>query len=223
MSCSYEIYLITNTVDEDWYVGATRKGAPARFKTHLRGQGGAPTLAAKIQKLGTKVFQQIVLEVGVGDVHEAERRWYDFCVATRSGKPLQIIPGQYPIHTPELNAKISQALTGHKVNNETRSRMSESAKKRHDLWFECFECGWVGNKGESQDHERETCHTWIGRTLNPQYAWNEADCYDCEFTGSPEEMNSHVAWSGHRICPVPLPPPPLSIPPHSHLRCGIPI
>jgi hypothetical protein len=129
LSRRYDIYLITNSVDDYWYVGSTVRGAKRRFREHVLGSG-APRLTAKIQELGVEAFSQAVVEIGQGSPLEAEQRWYDFGVECGAGHPLQYRPYTWQEQTVESKAKISASLTGRERTSEHRANLSSSLTGR---------------------------------------------------------------------------------------------
>jgi hypothetical protein len=125
MSSSAEIYLVTNSVDDDWYVGRTRIGASNRFRGHRSASSKCPKLRDKIQQLGPDAFTVHILESGMADPHEAELRWYHHYLDRGIGRTLNSCePGRWTEPTPERNAKIGVAHRGRVLSDDHKTKIS---------------------------------------------------------------------------------------------------
>lgn len=133
------IYTITNTVNGKVYIGST-KDFSARWVLHksdLRlNRHGNPHLQSSWNKYSEEAFEFGVLEYldDLKKLHLAERFWCE--VYKLEGKELYNIgtPGKAPMlgkkHTKESKRKMSAAKMGHGVSEESRCKMSRSAKNR---------------------------------------------------------------------------------------------
>jgi hypothetical protein len=123
-----DIYLLT--APGYWYVGSTQTGLARRFQRHLHGQGGAPLVKERVQELGRGVWQIALLEGAVPDRLEAERRWYDYHLATQPGQTLNFHrPGAYPSQSLIGNTRASGGK-GRIFSSEHRQRLSMAATAR---------------------------------------------------------------------------------------------
>lgn len=125
------IYKITNTVNNKFYIGQTIMRLSARWSKHKQDarNGAGWVLAAAIRKYGAEAFVIEVVECceDKQTLNDAEMRFiaelkphYNACSGGGGlGSPI-----------PEVRAKISKAMKGRKITEQTRGRMS-AAQKGH--------------------------------------------------------------------------------------------
>jgi group I intron endonuclease len=144
MSC---VYLITNLVNDKYYVGKTIHTAERRWKEHVsaahhRGSAEARyPLHCAIRKYGAAAFSVQVLSES-GDTNKLERLWIEVLDATHRGYNLTlggegVVPlpemrrtHAAPMNTPEANAKKVAFHTGRKRSVVTKGLISAAAKTR---------------------------------------------------------------------------------------------
>lgn len=111
------IYKITNIVTQDFYIGKTTKTAQERFNRHLylSGYGSNCHIHASIRKYGKENFSLSIIEDGIDCEDQLnEREIYHIS-----------------INQPRYNSTTGgEGTRGLKRSEETRKRMSDSAKGR---------------------------------------------------------------------------------------------
>lgn len=166
MDRTSNIYLITNSVDDDWYVGCTINSLAQRWKGHVKSTSLCPLLRAKIAELGRSAFHIQLLEI-TQDGAEAEARWYDFYVERGMGRTLNSRrPRTYPLPTPERNARISATRSGQKMqpmSDQHRTLIRQALQGRRppvaSMRRICKDCGMESHPGAMGHHFRKTGHS----------------------------------------------------------------
>lgn len=128
-----KIYLITNLVDGKKYVGQTVKPIEKRLKEHFKAafvENRRAIICSAIRKYGKDSFSIECLQdnISIDNLDAAEQYWIKYCDtfgkngynATTGGNQCRI--------SDETKLKISIALMGHPVSEESRKKMSESQK-----------------------------------------------------------------------------------------------
>ncbi len=148
----YEVYLITNSVNDKKYVGITRCGVSRRFNEHLSAarNGSRKILHCAIRKYGAENFSYTILESEIAerDICEKERYYialHDTYYKNRHGYNMTIggngtigyvftkevrakisLANKGRVYTPERNERIRKAFTGRRLTPEWKAALSKS-------------------------------------------------------------------------------------------------
>lgn len=153
MMRSYDVYKITNKINNKVYIGITSKGLSARWKEHLyNAEHGCPfKLHKAIRKYGKENFLVELLDFCNSWEELEEREKYyiseykslqdEFGYNMTEGGDGTI--GRYV--TMETRDKIRQKAIGREVSNETRMKLSEAGKVRTENRQAYWNSGKIGD------------------------------------------------------------------------------
>lgn len=143
---SYEVYKVTNKVNNKVYIGITNKGAGARFKQHLfdAEHGSQYRFHRAIRKYGKENFEVSIIAFcdNADELKENEIKFISEYESMNPDKGYNMTEGGDGtfgrVCTLETRLKISEANKGKKVSEETRKLLSERGKVRtesRDLYW----------------------------------------------------------------------------------------
>lgn len=153
MMRSYDVYKITNKVNNKVYIGITSKGLSARWKEHLyNAEHGCPfKLHNALRKYGKENFSiELIDFCNSWEELEEKERYYiseykslqdEFGYNMTEGGDGTI--GRYV--TMETRDKIRQKALGREVSEETREKLSEAGKVRTEGRIAYWESGKIGD------------------------------------------------------------------------------
>lgn len=131
MDMNGRVYLVTNVLTRDQYVGQTIRSVAVRWKEHLRLSRSASEchLHRAIRKYGTENFSIELLEnTSVATLDAQEQYWIN-----QLSPAYNMVPGgsnglryywKGRKHSPEHNAGIAESNRRRTVTDETRTKMS---------------------------------------------------------------------------------------------------
>ena len=135
---SYEVYKVTNKVNNKVYIGITNKGAGARFKQHLfdAEHGSQYRFHRAIRKYGKENFEVSIIAFcnNADELKENEIKFISEYESMNPDKGYNMTEGGDGtfgrVCTLETRLKISEANKGKEVSEETRKLLSELGKVR---------------------------------------------------------------------------------------------
>lgn len=152
MMRSYDVYKITNKVNNKIYIGITSKGLSARWKEHLyNAEHGCPfKLHNAIRKYGKENFSIELIDFcnSWEELEEKEKQYIseyntlsdEFGYNMTEGGDGTI--GRYV--TEETREKIRQKAIGREINEKTRAKLSEAARVRTEGREAYWNSGKIG-------------------------------------------------------------------------------
>lgn len=153
MMRSYDVYKITNKINNKVYIGITSKGLSARWKEHLyNAEHGCPfKLYNALRKYGKENFSiELIDFCNSWEELEEKEKYYiseykslqdEFGYNMTEGGDGTI--GRYV--TMETRDKIRQKALGREVSEETREKLSEAGKIRTEGRIAYWESGKIGD------------------------------------------------------------------------------
>lgn len=153
MMRSYDVYKITNKINNKVYIGITSKGLSARWKEHLyNAEHGCPfKLHNALRKYGKENFSiELIDFCNSWEELEEKEKYYiseykslqdEFGYNMTEGGDGTI--GRYV--TMETRDKIRQKALGREVSEETREKLSEAGKIRTEGRIAYWESGKIGD------------------------------------------------------------------------------
>ena len=143
---SYEVYKVTNKINNKVYIGITNKGAGARFKQHLfdAEHGSQYRFHRAIRKYGKENFEVSIIAFcdNADELKENEIKFISEYESMNPDKGYNMTEGGDGtfgrVCTLETRLKISEANKGKEVSEETRKLLSERGKVRtesRDLYW----------------------------------------------------------------------------------------
>ena len=135
---SYEVYKVTNKVNNKVYIGITNKGAGARFKQHLfdAEHGSQYRFHRAIRKYGKENFEVSIIAFcnNADELKENEIKFISEYESMNPDKGYNMTEGGDGtfgrVCTLETRLKISEANKDKEVSEETRKLLSERGKVR---------------------------------------------------------------------------------------------
>lgn len=135
---SYEVYKVTNKINNKVYIGITNKGAGARFKQHLfdAEHGSQYRFHRAIRKYGKENFEVSIIAFcdNADELKENEIKFISEYESMNPDKGYNMTEGGDGtfgrVCTLETRLKISEANKGKEVSEETRKLLSERGKVR---------------------------------------------------------------------------------------------
>lgn len=135
---SYEVYKVTNKINNKVYIGITNKGAGARFKQHLfdAEHGSQYRFHRAIRKYGKENFEVSIIAFcnDADELKENEIKFISEYESMNPDKGYNMTEGGDGtfgrVCTLETRLKISEANKGKEVSEETRKLLSERGKVR---------------------------------------------------------------------------------------------
>ena len=152
MMRSYDVYKITNKVNNKIYIGITSKGLSARWKEHLyNAEHGCPfKLHNAIRKYGKENFSIELIDFcnSWEELEEKEKQYIseyntlsdEFGYNMTEGGDGTI--GRYV--TEETREKIRQKAIGREISEKTRDKLSEAARVRTEGREAYWNSGKIG-------------------------------------------------------------------------------
>lgn len=133
---TFEVYKITNKVNNKIYIGITNQGAGVRYLHHLyEARSGSPfPIHNAIRKYGKNNFTLEIVELCETSeiLKEREKYWIAFYNSTDRSIGYNMTEGGDGTfgrkHSEETKEKIRQKALGRKISEETRKKMSNSHK-----------------------------------------------------------------------------------------------
>jgi group I intron endonuclease len=124
----YQIYKITNIVNNKCYVGQTRRNLPTRMAEHVsRAKHNCKwAITYAIRKYGAENFSIHSLDLAEDRnlANWLESLYIGLLRANQAGYGYNMTAGGEGVeHTPEIRAKISAALTGKPLSIESRAKL----------------------------------------------------------------------------------------------------
>lgn len=150
---SYDVYKITNKINNKVYIGITSKGLSARWKEHLyNAEHGCPfKLHNALRKYGKENFSiELIDFCNSWEELEEKEKYYiseykslqdEFGYNMTEGGDGTI--GRYV--TMETRDKIRQKALGREVSEETREKLSEAGKVRTENRVSYWKSGKIGD------------------------------------------------------------------------------
>jgi group I intron endonuclease len=149
---SYEVYKVTNKVNNKVYIGITNKGAGARFKQHLfdAEHGSQYRFHRAIRKYGKENFEVSIIAFcnNADELKENEIKFISEYESMNPDKGYNMTEGGDGtfgrVCTLETRLKISEANKGKEVSEETRKLLSERGKVRTEGRDTYWSSGTIG-------------------------------------------------------------------------------
>lgn len=150
---SYEVYKVTNKVNNKVYIGITNKGAGARFKQHLfdAEHGSQYRFHRAIRKYGKENFEVSIIAFcnNVDELKENEIKFISEYESMNPDKGYNMTEGGDGafgrVCTLETRLKISESNKGKEVSEETRKLLSERGKVRTESRNLYWSSGNIGS------------------------------------------------------------------------------
>lgn len=154
MMRSYDVYKITNKINNKVYIGITSKGISARWKEHLwNAEHGCPfKLHNALRKYGKENFTIELIDFcnSWEELTEKEKYYIAQYKSTEDEFGYNLTEGGDGtigrIVTDETREKIRQKAIGREVSDETRQKLSEAGKVRTEGRENYWKSGNVGKK-----------------------------------------------------------------------------
>ncbi len=186
----YEVYLITNCVNNKKYVGITKRGYKFRFREHISSAkcGSNNLLHCAIRKYGESNFslelvQSNVPTEDIGEVEQFYIKYYNTYYKDRCGYNMTV-GGNGTIgyeFTDEVKARMSKANSGRKYTKERNERIRAAMTGRYypDEWRKALSAARLGKyTGEDNPfygkHHTEHTKRLIGEN-NTKYTIEQYD------------------------------------------------
>lgn len=136
---TFEVYKITNKINNKIYIGITNQGAGVRYLHHLyeARSGSLFPIHNAIRKYGKDNFTLEIIELceDSDTLKEREKYWIAFYNSTDRSIGYNMTEGGDGTfgrkHSEETKEKIRQKALGRKASEETRQRMSEFRKANY--------------------------------------------------------------------------------------------
>lgn len=192
------IYKITNHVNGKQYIGFTSLNPEARFKEHMKGDGGAILIEKAVKKYGPDKFSYEVLEESEDRkylLHEREEYYIRFFkthsseggynrsfggTANRRGKKA----------TPEQRLAMSISRTGKRRPPSFAEKMKVKMKGRAITWGEKISKTLSGTT--LSESTKEKMRGKRGPQMN--YAKHLVNCPECGKELDKRGLTNHTAW-----------------------------
>lgn len=150
---SYEVYKVTNKVNNKVYIGITNKGAGTRFKQHLfdAEHGSQYRFHRAIRKYGKENFEVSIIAFcnNVDELKENEIKFISEYESMNPDKGYNMTEGGDGtfgrVCTLETRLKISESNKGKEVSEETRKLLSERGKVRTESRNLYWSSGNIGS------------------------------------------------------------------------------
>ena len=139
---TYNIYKITNNINQKVYIGQTIKPIEKRFKEHCKQSSCCIFLKNAINKYGKNNFKIELIDTTDNDINSdlLEQKYIELYNSTNKEFGYNISLGGRPTmrgrkHTNETKEKISKANKGKKASEELRKQLSEMLNgENHPNW-----------------------------------------------------------------------------------------
>lgn len=136
---TFEVYKITNKINNKIYIGITSQGAGVRFYKHLSDalHGSLFPIHNAIRKYGKDNFILEIIELceDSNALKEREKYWIAFYNSTDRSIGYNMTEGGDGTfgrkHSEETKEKIRQKALGRKASEETKQKMSEAHKTNY--------------------------------------------------------------------------------------------
>lgn len=131
MEKTYCVYIHTNKINNKVYIGQTCQKPENRWGDSGKKYNRNPKFWTAIQKYGWDNFKHEILEsnLTLEEANIREQYWIKYYNSVEDGYNIQSGGNNY-IMSQEHKDKISKALTGRKLSEETKEKLSEIAKQR---------------------------------------------------------------------------------------------
>lgn len=136
---TYEVYKITNKLNNKIYIGITSQGAGVRYYKHLSDalHGSPFPIHNALQKYGKENFTLEIIELcDTSEIlREREKYWIAFYNSTNREIGYNMTEGGDGtfgrLHSEETKEKIRQKALGRKASEETKKKMSQVHKQNY--------------------------------------------------------------------------------------------
>lgn len=151
---SYDVYKITNKVNNKVYIGITSKGISARWKEHIyNAEHGCPfKLHNAIRKYGRDNFSVELIDFcnSWNELTEKEKMYIEQYKSLQDEFGYNLTEGGDGtfgrLHSEETKDKIRQKAIGREVSDDTRLKLSEAGKIRTEAKNNYWTSGEIGAK-----------------------------------------------------------------------------
>lgn len=135
-SKTFEVYKITNLINNKIYIGITNQGAGVRFQKHLSDalHGSPFPIHNALRKYGKQSFSLEIIEFckTAEELKDREKYWIAFYKSNDRSIGYNMTEGGDGTfgrsHSEETKEKIRQKAIGRKASEETKKKMSEKRK-----------------------------------------------------------------------------------------------